>query len=175
VLAFINWRFVVVFFAAKYVALLLTTLGFFQEHGMVDVTQPQNVYRNSIHYLAPDNAHGSLGDDIHIEHHIHPGRYWGAYVADATNHADRYAAEDALTFLDGPGHLRRYYQLLWRRDFVQLAALFVVFGRPAMSLDERAELLRARTRPWHARHRSIAQERLDTVVGRVLGHVVPEI
>jgi hypothetical protein len=174
-IALVNWRFAVAAIVVKYASLVLTALGFFQEHGMVDTTQPQNVYRNSLHFLAADNSHGSLGDDVHIEHHIHPGADWSGYVAGAAQDAGQYEAESALAFRDGPGGLHRYYESLWRRDFIGLASLFTVFGRADTSTEDVAELLWLRTRPLSAKRTSRFVERVDRVLGTVACHLLPDL
>jgi hypothetical protein len=167
--AFWNWQFVLIVVAFRYAGHLTTATTFFQEHGMVDISVPQNIYRNSLHYFAPDNTHGSLGDDMHIEHHLHQARHWSKYASDAQEYAWRYAAEGALGFRDGPHSLSDYYRMIWCRDFVGLAPLLIAFGRPDATTEEVAELLRLRTRPLGVAERSATLERVDCILGKAAG------
>jgi hypothetical protein len=168
----INWQLAIVMVVVRYVHGIVSAMGFFQEHGLVDISDPNNVFRNSLHYIAPDNDHGSRGEDFHIEHHLHPGRHWSLYASDVSDQVVRYAAERAIGFLDGPGHISIYYRLLWRDDFARLAPYFVVFGQPKISQQEIAELLRARTRPIDAVTRSKLLSRIDRLVGRVASYLL---
>lgn len=167
-----NWRFVLVVLMMRYIGLLISAIGFFQEHGMVDSSDPQNIYRNSLHYITPDNSHGSLGDDIHIEHHLHPVVHWSNYVRLAATNVQRYANENSLGFLDGPGRQKEYYLKLWQGDFMGLASLFVIVGRPNVTDNEVADLLWKRTRPIYEQKRPIAIEKVDKVAGRIAGYLV---
>lgn len=167
-----NWQLAAVVVAFRYAGCLTTAMGFFQEHGLVDIAAPTNVYRNSLHFISPDNSHGSLGDDIHIEHHLHQSRHWSNYAHDAEVHLARYAEEGALGFRDGLGCPKAYYQPLWQRDFLRLAERFTVFGHPEATTEEVAELLWLRTRPLDGAERSAGLERLDVALGRVAGNLL---
>ncbi len=173
ILAFWSWRAALVVTAVRYGAQCLTTLGFFQEHGMVDTSSPSNIYRNSIHYISADNPHASLGEDAHISHHLQQGRHWSEYANAFSEGAAKYADERALGFIDGADHLRKYYAHLWRRDYYGLAALFVVIGQPHTTRAEVAELLRARTRPEHSESRPLLVSAMDQALGTGASWLLP--
>lgn len=160
-----NWKLAITIIVARYVGGVISAMGFFQEHGIVDTTDPDNIYRNSLHYIAPDNAHGSRGEDFHIAHHLRPGRHWSEYASHVATDLTRYAEERAVGFLDGPGRIDTYYRLIWRRDFTGLADYFVLFGRPDFPSEEMAALLRARTLPLRADGVEAARP-LDILLGR---------
>ena len=134
------------------------------------MSDPENIYRNSLHYIAPDNTHGSRGEDFHIAHHLRPGRHWAEYEAQVEAETQRYAAEGSVGFFEGPGQIEAYYRLLWRRDFTALARHFIVFGRPTISLDEAAVLLRARTLPLGVTTPS--PKRVDVLLGRAASYLL---
>ena len=164
-----NWRAVVLLLALRYANLVRGSLTFFQEHGLVDTAEPGNIYRNSLHYINRGNSHASLGEDPHIEHHLHPGRHWSDYVSGVERDMQRYASERAAGFLDGPGCVRRYYQLMWAGNFRELASMFVVYGMESAGADNVAALLEARTRPVTGGTRSIQCRSLDRLFGRGAG------
>jgi len=167
-----NWYFVLVVLIMRYTGLLISAMGFIQEHGMVDIYDQKNIYRNSINYISSDNSHGSLGDDIHIEHHLHPVVYWYEYTRLASENIHRYASENSLGFLDRPGRQKEYYIKLWRGDFMGLASLFVIVGRQNVTDNEIADLLWRRTRPVHEQTRPVFIEKVDKIAGRIAGHLV---
>jgi hypothetical protein len=173
IVGFWNPGAVVVILVLRYSNLIRGSLSFFQEHGLIDVSEPANIYRNSLHYINSDNFHATLGEDPHIEHHLHPGRHWSTYIQAVELDLVRYASEEAVGFLDGPGRVEEYYRLLWAAKYRDLAKMFIVFGRDNASLDEVASLLEARTRPVGGAEMSGAMKRLDSHLGRVAGLLLP--
>lgn len=173
IVALCNWPAAATILAVRYGALLHSAMGFFQEHGMVDIAAPRNPYRNALHYLAAGNTHCSLGDDAHIEHHLRQARHWSLYPADAKRNEDRYAAEQSLGFRQLADSQRVYYAALWRGDFVGLAKLFVIFGEPGATPDRIAALLVERTRPLRRRHHSLLMGLFDQALGRAAACILP--
>lgn len=159
--------------ALRYVNLIRGSLSFFQEHGLIDPSEPGNIYRNSLHYINTANCHATLGEDPHIEHHLHPGRHWSTYIKAVELDLEQYSKEEAIGFLDGPGRAEEYYRLLWAGRYADLARMFVIFGKPNASLDEVASLLKARTRPVGGFEASRAMRSLDSRLGRVAGLLLP--
>lgn len=170
-LVFINWKCALVLIVYRYVSGILSATGFFQEHGIVDVSRPINIYTNSLHFIAPDNLHGSRGEDFHIAHHLRPAHHWTEYQSELGREVERYDTEGAVGFMDGPGHIAVYYRLLWKRDFEGLAQYFVTFGPNKKSAIEMAELLRIRTRPLSGRNDK-AGLKLDLMLGRCAGYLL---
>jgi hypothetical protein len=169
-LALINWRCAVVILIWRYISGIMSTTGFFQEHGIVDVSRPTNIYTNSLHFIAPDNSHGSRGEDFHIAHHLRPAHHWTNYQCQVGEEMAQYEAQGAVGFIDGAGHVSEYFQLLWKRDFVGLTKYFVRFGSQ-MSEVEMAELLRARTRPLSCNRNTCLA--WDLLLGRCAGYLLP--
>lgn len=160
---------------ARYFGLMLSGTSFFQEHGMVDINEPQNIYRNSLNFISSSNDHGSLGDNIHIEHHLHPARHWSNYVASAKESLATYAHERALAFNNDKGDTRDYYGAIWRRDFASLAELFVVMGRPNESKFDIARLLEERSRPYGGRAVFGIGRTIDISFGTAASWIVPNV
>jgi hypothetical protein len=171
-ISFWNWHFAVTILAFRYCSQIMATLGFFHEHGMVDAIDPQNIYRNSLHFVSTTNSHASLGDDAHIEHHLHMGRHWTHYMTDVNNNLNRYSDEGALGYIDCANGVCEYYKLIWRKDYATLAQHFIVFGNETTSKEQIATLLWERTRPANSRQRQSAFEHLDNVLGRVMGFLL---
>jgi fatty acid desaturase len=147
-------RVVLVLIGVRYVSLVADAASFFQEHGLVAPDQPEAVLTSALHYIN-GNAHGSRGEDLHIEHHLRPGLHWSEYMVALSSRLTDYARHRAIGFHDGPGQLRFYYRCLWRQDFIGLARHVHVFGGESMSQLEIARLLEARTapagpRPWQS-------------------------
>lgn len=162
----------VVLLVLRYANLVMGSMTFFQEHGLIDVADPGNIYRNSLHYINEDNSHASLGEDPHIEHHLHPGRHWSEYIEAVEKDMNQYAAERAVGFLDGPGHIQEYYRLMWRGNFLKLAEMFVVFGQENASLQEVADILVSRTRPVTGVAMPVTMQRIDRHIGRLAGFLL---
>jgi hypothetical protein len=171
-LAFINWKCALALIIYRYISGILSATGFFQEHGIVDVSRPTNIYTNSLHFIAPENLHGSRGEDFHIAHHLRPGHHWVEYRSEVDAEIERYESEGAVGFMDGADHVAAYYRLLWKRDFLGLAKYFVTFGRRKLSAVEMAELLRRRTRPLSGR-RDNSRLKVDLMLGRCAGYLLP--
>ena len=171
-LAFINWKCALTLIIYRYISGIMSATGFFQEHGIVDVSRPTNIYTNSLHFIAPDNLHGSRGEDFHIAHHLRPAHHWTDYQSEVGDEIARYEAEGAVGFIDGADHVAAYYRLLWKRDFLGLAQYFVPLGRRQMSTVEMADLLRTRTRPLSCRSDKTRLE-LDLMLGRCAGCLLP--
>lgn len=169
--ALVNWKCAFVILACRYIAGVMSTTGFFQEHGIINTSDPTNIYTNSLHFIAADNSHGSRGEDFHIAHHLRPAHHWAKYASDVAREMWKYGIEGGVGFLDGPDHVTAYYRLLWKRDFVGLARYFVPLGSKQMTRDEMADLLRQRTRPMGT-HRT-GPETLDVLLGRGAGYLLP--
>lgn len=168
-----HWQFAVTIFSFRFIGQIISTLGFLHEHGMIDISEPKNIYKNSLHFLTSENAHASLGDDAHIEHHLHQGRHWSEYIEDFKINSEEYKRENALGFKDGPGGLSQYFFLIWRGNFNALANLFVVFGKPEASNDEIANILKERTRPITSKQRGKLENALDKLLGWSAGFLLP--
>lgn len=169
-LALFNWKCALLIVVWRYISGISSATGFFQEHGIVDTTRPENIYTNSLHFIAPDNDHGSRGEDFHIAHHLRPAQHWSEYQGEVASEMERYGSEGAIGFLDGPGRISDYFRLLWRRDFERLADYFVPLGGRVMSSSEMAELLRARTKPLSSVRTGTTK--WDLLMGRVGGYLL---
>jgi hypothetical protein len=153
VLAAFDPGLVLLWITARYAGLIADAASFFQEHGLVDPDQPDQIVTNSLHYQAVDNDHGNRGDNFHIEHHFRPGLHWTRYRAEMIKRLGVYEALHAVGYCDGPGQLRAYYRFLWRDDFAALAEHFRLFGSADTTTDEAVQLLRKRTAPAGPRPR----------------------
>jgi hypothetical protein len=172
-LSFWNWKFAVTIIVFRFIGQIISTLGFLHEHGMIDISEPNNIYRNSLHFITSENTHASLGDDAHIEHHLHQGSHWSEYIYDYNQNKENYENEKALGFKDGPGGLSKYFYLLWRKDFKNLTSLFIIFGNAEATSSEVANLLMERTRPNLPSMRSKTFNKIDKVLGWSASYLLP--
>ena len=157
----------------RVIGLALSATSFYREHGMVDINEPENVWRNSLTFLDPECDHGALGDDLHVEHHLRPGVHWSSYSASLQQNRSRYEKEQALGFVGSQGGIREYYAALWSADFVRLSQLFVLVASPRPKTQDIADLLRERSRPLVARPDWQWTDSWDRWAGSSLARLIP--
>ena len=109
------------------------TLLNFYEHGLIDPSDVQNLYRNAVTIaILHENEHGSLGNDFHVAHHAHPGRHWSQLIEEARASVALYGQKDAIVFRDARAVVRN----LLRRRFDALAAQCELNGRSPSALAQ---------------------------------------
>lgn len=160
-LAAFNWPGALVLVGARLLAGPGGAATTFRWHGLVDMDDPNNIFRNTITVGSGVDEHGSFGLIFHIEHHLHPQRHWSHYAADARANAARYRDEGSITLNLGR---TSFLGSLWRRRFDDLAACVVDGGDRA----EVARMLEARTRPLMRRPRTRLGRAIDDALGRIV-------
>lgn len=94
----------------------------------------------------------SFNDGYHTSHHLNPRRHWRDHPAAFIKQKDRYAEERALVFRN-VDYIFITVNLL-RKKYIHLAKCLIPIGDQVnMTLEERAEMLRTRTRRF--RHADI--------------------
>jgi len=84
-------------------------------------------------------------DGYHTSHHLNPLRHWRDHPVSLLQQKDRYAEEHALVFRN-IDYIMITIQLM-RKDYKYLAKCLVPMGdQVGMTLDEKAEMLRTKTK-----------------------------
>ncbi|PYH49469.1 uncharacterized protein BP01DRAFT_352937 [Aspergillus saccharolyticus JOP 1030-1] len=122
-------------------------VGNWGQHAFVDEVDPDSDFRSSITLIDVASNRFCYNDGYHTSHHLNPRRHWRDHpVAFLRQHA-RYAAEHALVFRN-IDYIMITVRLL-RKDYRYLAKCLVPMGEQiAMTLDEKAEMLRRKTRQF---------------------------
>ncbi len=154
----------VVLMALRFSAGVGVALLNFFEHGLVDPSEPANIYRSaSTVALKGPEAHGALGSDLHIAHHLHPSRHWTQLIDDARASSETYEAEGTIVY----GNATRLTRYMLLRQFDRIAAECI--DRPnavtPAELERRARPLRPRKERAEVRALDRA---LSTAVARTL-------
>jgi hypothetical protein len=93
----------------------------------------------------PQSNRFCYNDGYHTSHHLNPRRHWREHPVSLLQQKERYAAEHALVFRN-IDYIMITVRLL-RKDYAYLAKCLVPIGEQVgMSIDERAEMLRRKTR-----------------------------
>ena len=151
--AFVSWEaslalFVVPFYFTRFALMS----GNWAQHAFVDPDDPQNPYRSITTFVDSPYNRRCFNDGYHLGHHLKPSRHWLEMPADFQEHRAQIAAEGALVFRKIDYFV--IWFLLMTKQYRTLARFWVHLGDgPPPSLDERAAILRARTRRIEAQKR----------------------
>ncbi|KAF2275781.1 fatty acid desaturas-like protein [Westerdykella ornata] len=146
VFTYVNWRATIVVFliplALMRVAMMLGNWG---QHAFVDETEPNSDFRSSITLIDVSSNRYCYNDGYHTSHHLNPLRHWRDHPAAFLSQADQYINEQALVFYN-IDYMMISISLL-TKNYELLAKHLVPLGAQAkLSLEERAEMLRRKTR-----------------------------
>ncbi|EAW11680.1 uncharacterized protein ACLA_093790 [Aspergillus clavatus NRRL 1] len=124
--------------------------GNWGQHAFVDPKDPASDFRSSVTLIDVASNRFCFNDGYHTSHHLHPRRHWREHPVALLRDKARYANENALVFCN-IDYLMLTVKLL-QKDYEHLAKCMVPIGpaQCAMSLQERAEMLRTRTRRFPA-------------------------
>lgn len=90
-------------------------------HGLVDVSDPDNPYTNSINIAAgPGGIHA-----WHVEHHVQPSDHWSEMRDNAERDRQKYALAGTITFAPHPQLRELFLKAMWTRRFDLLATMCV--------------------------------------------------
>jgi hypothetical protein len=138
------------------VFLLFTSLAFgfslsiiaICDHGLVDASDPTNIYCNSYNVLWDLDDHAQYGNKNHLSHHLHPAPTWGPRAVElaSAQQASLFAAKDALLLRSFayPDDLLRCY---WNDDADFLYNYVASVGARRPNRDEWRLIFAARVRP----------------------------
>lgn len=121
-------------------------VGNFGQHALVDDIEPDSDFRSSITLIdVPSNRH-SFNDGYHTAHHLNPRRHWREHPVHFLQAKGQYTDGRALVFCD-IDYIMLTIKLL-SKDYAYVARRMVPISeeQAAMSLREREEMLRSKTR-----------------------------
>ncbi|KAJ6001903.1 hypothetical protein N7522_007130 [Penicillium canescens] len=122
-------------------------VGNWGQHAFVDPADPDSDYLSSITLIDVPSNRFSFNDGYHTSHHLNPRRHWRDHPVAFLTQKSRYAEEDALVFRN-VDYIFITVNLL-RKNYVYLAKCLIPIGDQVnMTLDERVEMLRRRTRKF---------------------------
>ncbi|KAK3358080.1 hypothetical protein B0T25DRAFT_590116 [Lasiosphaeria hispida] len=123
-------------------------VGNWGQHAFVDADEPDSDYRSSVTLVDVASNRFCFNDGYHTSHHLNPLRHWRDHPAAFLSQRADYAAQDALVFHD-IDYVFITVRLLQKRYDILARALVPIGARQkAMSLDERAVMLRRHTRQF---------------------------
>ncbi|KAL4888889.1 hypothetical protein BDV59DRAFT_187713 [Aspergillus ambiguus] len=122
--------------------------GNWGQHALVDPNDPLSDFRSSITLIDVASNRFSFNDGYHTSHHLHPRRHWRAHPVALLEDRKRYTEENALVFRN-IDYMMLTFKLL-QKDYMYIAKRMIPIGtaQSAMTLEERAAMLRARTRKF---------------------------
>jgi hypothetical protein len=138
----------------------------FYEHGLVDPTDPLNVYGNaSTVQIQSEEDHGYFAGDFHIAHHLHPGRHWSLLLEEVRNSESAYRAMGVIVYHD----TKLFVQNLLTRRFDDIASHCVPNG---MTPKEMAAEIQRRASPREPKRRHALARRADELLGSLVARAL---
>ncbi|KAF2746391.1 fatty acid desaturase [Sporormia fimetaria CBS 119925] len=124
---------------------LALMVGNWGQHAFVDESQPDSDFRSSITLIDTASNRYCYNDGYHTSHHLNPLRHWREHPVAFLSQKEKYADEQALVFYN-IDYLMITFSVL-TKNYTHLAKCLVPMGaQMSMSLEERAEMLRSKTR-----------------------------
>ncbi|NCG21201.1 MAG: fatty acid desaturase [Rhodobacterales bacterium] len=119
----------------------LMMAGNFAQHAFIDVTDPDNGYKNSNNLVNAGYNHKAYNDGYHIVHHLKPAMHWTDMAQYFEDNMDKFAEADAVCF-DGLGDNQSIWFNLMFKRYDNLANHLVNFkGR---THEEKVAFLKSR-------------------------------
>ncbi|KAL4944428.1 hypothetical protein BDV06DRAFT_187296 [Aspergillus oleicola] len=145
---FVNWRATLCVFLLPLLQLRVGLMvGNWGQHAFVDEVDPNSDFRSSITLIDVPSNRFCYNDGYHTSHHLNPLRHWREHPVSLLQQKERYAAEHALVFRN-IDYIMITVRLM-RKDYGHLARCLVPLGEQVnMSMKERAEMLRTKTRAF---------------------------
>ena len=119
--------------------------GNWSQHAFVDVSDPQNAYRNSTCLVNAMYNRRCFNDGYHIVHHFAPSLHWTEMPRWFEDRIEEFGANDAIVF-DGLGNNQTVWWCLMTGNYGKLADHLVDLpGQPVRTREQKMEWLRGRT------------------------------
>ncbi|KAL4795692.1 hypothetical protein BDV19DRAFT_362454 [Aspergillus venezuelensis] len=146
---FVNWRATLCVFLLPLLQLRVGLMvGNWGQHAFVDEVDPNSDFRSSITLIDVPSNRFCYNDGYHTSHHLNPLRHWREHPVSLLQQKERYASEHALVFRN-IDYIMITVRLM-RKDYDYLAMCLVPMGEQVnMSMKERAEMLRTKTRRFN--------------------------
>lgn len=105
-----------------------STIYFYLWHGLVLRGDASSVFDNTIDVVDRSVDHAFLGENFHVEHHLHPSRHWSQMAGDFERHTeDRTRAATPVFVLRDAGQANELrhaiFAALWTEDCTRLGPL----------------------------------------------------
>lgn len=137
------WATVVVMLVPLLLIRWFMMCGNFAQHAFVDLSDPNNGYKNSTCLTNTPYNHKCYNDGYHIVHHLKPSMHWTETAQWYDDHKEEFAKQDAIVF-DGIRNNQEVWWLLMTHNYRRLAEHMVDFkGR---TVEERITFLQERVR-----------------------------
>jgi len=148
-----NWQFwptLFVFILPVVILRFAMMQGNWAQHAFVDLSDPNNPYRNSVNLINSRHNRRCFNDGYHIVHHCKPPAHWTEHPVEFEKNLELYGANDAMVF-QGVKDFIVLWEWLMKKDCDRMAEHFVDLSGKDRSKDEIIALLRSRTaRPQQA-------------------------
>ena len=124
--------------------------GNWAQHAFVDLSDPNNPYKNSVNLINSRHNRRCFNDGYHIVHHCSPSAHWTDHPVEFEKNLEAYASNDAMVFA-GVDDFIVLWGWLMKKDYDRMADHFVDLSGQDRTKDEIIALLRSRTaRPQEA-------------------------
>lgn len=105
-----------------------STIYFYLWHGLVLRGDASSVFDNTIDVVDRSVDHAFLGENYHVEHHLHPSRHWSQMASDFERHTEARTRAATPVFVlrdSGQASELRYaiFAALWTEDRTRLGPL----------------------------------------------------
>ncbi|MEZ4316408.1 MAG: fatty acid desaturase [Myxococcota bacterium] len=117
--------------------------GNFAQHSFVDITDPDNPFKNSTCLTNTRYNHKAYNDGYHIVHHAKPGLHWTEMAKAYEDNIQEYVDNDSIVF-DGIADNQQIWFLLMTHNYDKLARHLVNFRN--RTHEEKVALLQERVR-----------------------------
>ncbi|KAL4915505.1 hypothetical protein BDW62DRAFT_188352 [Aspergillus aurantiobrunneus] len=143
---YVSWKATLFVFVLPLLQLRVGLMvGNWGQHAFVDEVDPNSDFRSSITLIDVPSNRFCYNDGYHTSHHLNPLRHWREHPVSLLQQKERYAEEHALVFRN-VDYIMITVRLM-RKDYKYLAKCLVPIGdQVEMTMDERAEMLRTKTR-----------------------------
>lgn len=135
VLLLFNWKATLVVFVAPLVInRFLMMAGNWGQHAFIDLSDPENNYKNSITCINARYNKICFNDGYHIGHHLKPNMHWTDMPVDFQQNIQKYADNRAVIF-EGIDYFFIWF-LLMTKQYNYLASRFVDVGQHFKNREE---------------------------------------
>jgi hypothetical protein len=112
----VNWAAaLVVFIVPMLMMRWLMMAGNFAQHAFVDVSDPDNGYKNSTNLINTSYNHKAYNDGYHIVHHLKPGMHYTDMAQYFEDHVQDFIDNDCLVFSGIGDNQALWFNLMFKR------------------------------------------------------------